>query len=67
MLTYEDTELSIDNIPSLLVSEYKDCRRILQNELMFSDAGLPRMYAWALKDTTNVETVNWNFTNHRDN
>ena len=33
---------------------------------MFSNASLPRMYAWAPKDSTNVEVVNWNFTDHSD-
>ncbi|TKA73156.1 hypothetical protein B0A55_10843 [Friedmanniomyces simplex] len=34
VLTYEDVELHMDRIPTLLESEYRECRRLLYNDLM---------------------------------
>ena len=36
VLTYEDTELHMDQMPTLLESEYRDCRRLLYTDLMLS-------------------------------
>ena len=44
MLTYEDTELHIDYIPTLLVSEYDECRRLLYDDLMFGLKDFRRMH-----------------------
>ena len=67
VLTYEDVELHMDQIPTLLESEYRDCRRLLYNDLMFGVTDGHRMRAWASKDSANVDTVGWNFIQHRDN
>ena len=67
VLTYDDTELHMDQIPALLMSEYQDCHRLLYDDLMFSQKLVRRMHSWALKDGPNVDTVDWNFTQHRDN
>ena len=67
MLTYEDTKLQMDQIPTLLESEYRDCRRLLYDDLMFGTKDVRFMHAWALQDGANVDTVGWNFTRHRDN
>lgn len=66
MLTFEDTELRMDQIPTLLVSEYNDCRRLLYDDLMFGVEGLRRMHTCALRDNGSVDTIDWNFTQHRD-
>jgi hypothetical protein len=65
--TYEDTELHIDQIPTLLESKFCDCRRLLYDDLMFGAKDVRFMHALALKDGANVDTVGWNFTRHRDN
>ncbi|KAK6439524.1 hypothetical protein LTR95_004275 [Oleoguttula sp. CCFEE 5521] len=67
VLTYEDIGLHMDQIPTLLESEYRDCRRLLYDDLMFGIKDVSFMHAWALKDGANVDTVGWNFTQHRDN
>jgi hypothetical protein len=67
VLTYEDTELRMDQIPSLLASEYQGCYQLLYDELMLGLKSLRRMSPRFLKDGVNVETVGWNFTQHRDN
>ena len=67
VLTYEDTELHMDQIPTLLASEYQDCHRLLYNELMMSQTTVSRMRSWVLKDGPNVDTIDWNFMQHRDN
>ena len=67
VLTYDDTELHMDQIPALLMSEYQDCHRLLYDDLMFSQKLVRRMHSWALKDGPNVDTVDWNSTQHRDN
>ena len=45
VLRYEDTELHMDQIPTLLLSEYNDCRRLLYDDLMLTSKGLHRMHA----------------------
>lgn len=67
VLTYEDTELRMDQIPSLLQSEYLGCRRLLYDDLMLGLGSLRRISPRYLSDGVNVDTVRWNFTEHRDN
>ncbi|KAI7206681.1 hypothetical protein KC365_g17003 [Hortaea werneckii] len=67
VLTYEDTELHMDQVPILLESEYRDCRRLLYADLMLGIKDVPSMRAWALRDSANNDTVGWNFVHHRDN
>ena len=61
MLTYEDTELSIEQIPSLLRSEYQGYSQLLYDDLMLGLKSLRRMDLRILKDGANVNTVRWNF------
>lgn len=37
VLTYEGTELRLDQIPALLQSEYIECHRLLYDDLMLGD------------------------------
>lgn len=67
VLTYEDTELHMDQIPTLLASEYRDCQRLLNDDLLLGQGNLRRMHSWALKDGPNVDTLDWNFTQQREN
>ncbi|KAI7140984.1 hypothetical protein KC316_g16311, partial [Hortaea werneckii] len=67
VLTYEDTELHMDHVPTLLESEYRGCQRLLYADLMLGVRDVPSMRAWALKDSANNDTVGWNFVYHRDN
>lgn len=67
VLTYEDTELHMDQVSTLLESEYRDCRRLLYDDLMFGIKNVQFMRAWALKDSASTDTVGWNFMQHRDN
>jgi hypothetical protein len=67
VLTYENTELRMDQIPSLLESEYQGCSRLLYDDLMLGLKSLRRIEPCMLKDGVNVDTVRWNFTQHRDN
>lgn len=67
VLTYEDTELPMDQIPSLLASEYQGCSQLLYRDLMLGLKRPHRMSPRSLKDGVNVDTVGWNFTQHRDN
>ncbi len=67
VLTYEDTELHLDQIPILLACEYDECRRILYEDLMFGLKDLRRMHAWSLKDNPAAAVVGWEFTQHREN
>jgi hypothetical protein len=67
VLTYENTELRMDQIPCLLESEYQGCSQLLYDDLMLGLKSLRRMEPYALKDGVNVDTVGWNFTQHRDN
>jgi hypothetical protein len=57
VLTYEDTELYMDQIPTLLVSEYQDCYRLLYNDLMMNQKTIGYMHSWTLRDGPNVDTV----------
>lgn len=66
-LIYEDTELHMDQIPTLLESEYRDCRRLLYEDLMFGIKDFRLIRAWALKDNASNDIVGWNFVKHRDN
>jgi hypothetical protein len=61
VLTYEDTELHIDQIPTLLSSEYQDCYRLLYDDLMMNQKTISRMHSWTLRDGPNVDTIDWNF------
>jgi hypothetical protein len=67
VFTYEDTELSMEQIPSLLRSEYQGCSQLLYDDLMLGLKSLRRMDLRMLKDGANVDTVRWNFIQHRDN
>jgi hypothetical protein len=67
VLTYEDTELRMDQIPSLLASEYQGCCQLIYDDLMLGLKDLRRMSPHFLKDGVNVDTVRWNFTQHRGN
>lgn len=67
VLTYEDTELRMDQIPSLLAFEYQGCCRFLYDDLMLGLNSIRRMSPQFLKNGVNVDTVRWNFTQHRDN
>jgi hypothetical protein len=67
VLTYENTELRMDQIPSLLESEYQGCTQLLYDDLMLGLKSLRQMEPRMLKDGVNVDTVRWNFTQHRDN
>lgn len=67
VLTYEDTELQMDQVPILLASEYRDCRRLLKDDLLLGQGNLRRMHSWVLKDGPNVDTLDWNFTQQREN
>ncbi|KAI7349578.1 hypothetical protein KC320_g5979 [Hortaea werneckii] len=67
VLTYEDTELRMDQIPSLLASEYQGCSQLLYDDLMLGLQSLRSMNAQSLVDGVNVETVGWNFAQHRGN
>jgi superfamily II DNA helicase RecQ len=67
VLKYEDTELHMNDIPRLLLSEYQECQQLLYEDLMFGINGIRHMHSWALKDNMDVDTVGWNFSQHRDN
>ena len=67
VLRYQGTELQMDHIPTLLVSEYQECRRYLYNDLMFASTSIRHMHAAMLKDNMDVHTIGWNFCQHRDN
>ena len=67
VLTYEDIELRMDQIPSLLASEYQGCCRLLYDDLLLGLKSLCQMSPRILRDGVNVDTVGWNFTQHRDN
>ncbi|KAJ9619141.1 hypothetical protein H2203_008469 [Taxawa tesnikishii (nom. ined.)] len=53
VLTYEDTELRMDQIPTLLLSEYRECERLLYDDLLLGQKDLRRMQSWALRDSGN--------------
>jgi superfamily II DNA helicase RecQ len=62
-----NTELRMDQVPSLLESEYQGCSQLLYDDLMLGPKSLRRIQPRMLKDGVNVDTVRWNFTQHRDN
>ncbi|KAJ9625493.1 hypothetical protein H2203_004250 [Taxawa tesnikishii (nom. ined.)] len=64
VLTYEDTELRMDQIPTLLLSEYRECERLLYDDLLLGQKDLRRMQSWALRDSGNVDTVGWSLIQH---
>ena len=45
VLTYEDMELHMDQIPALLSSEYQDCYRLLYDDLMISQKTIGYMHS----------------------
>ena len=47
----------MDHIPTLLVSEYRDCQRYLYDDLMFASKSIRHMHAAMLKDNMDVHTV----------
>ena len=61
VLTYENTELRIDQILYLLESEYQGCSQLLYDDLMLGLKSLRRIEPRMLKDGVNVDTVRWNF------
>jgi hypothetical protein len=67
VLTYENTELRMDQIPYLLESEYQGCSQLLYDDLMLGLKSLRRIEPRMLRDGVNVDTVRWNFAQHRDN
>ena len=66
-VTYRGVELRMSDISTLLASEYRECRRLLDEDLMFGANGIRHIHAWDLKDNMDVQTVGWNFSQHRDN
>ncbi len=60
-VTFEGTTLRIDHVPTLLTSEYQQCRQILYDQLMLNTKDFRHMYAPAVQDRSNVETVHWSF------
>ncbi|KAK0862322.1 hypothetical protein LTR87_016635 [Friedmanniomyces endolithicus] len=67
VLTYDDTELRMDEVPTLLASEYRDCQRLLYGDLMLGLQDLRRVHALSLKDIGDVDVLGWSFVQHRDN
>ncbi|KAK3669171.1 hypothetical protein LTR78_010947 [Recurvomyces mirabilis] len=67
IVSFEGTDLHLDDVPALLKSEYDECRRLLHEDLMFGSTDCLRVHADALKDSPEVQTVGWDFTQHRDN
>jgi hypothetical protein len=67
VLTYENTELRIDQIPSLLESKYQGCSQLLYDNLILDFKSLRRIEPRIRKDGVNVDTIRWNFTQYRDN
>jgi len=67
ILTYGDVDLPMDQVPRLLLSEYTQARQFLYAELMFGVQSLPRIRAWALKDSLDADAFGWFWGQHRDN
>jgi hypothetical protein len=67
ILTYGDTDLSMEHVPRLLLSELQQARQLLYDELMFGVPHLPRSHAWALRDNLDVDAFGWSFAQHREN
>jgi hypothetical protein len=47
----------MDQILSLLVSEYQGCCQLLYDDMMLGLKSLRRMSPWSLKDRVNVDNV----------
>ncbi|TKA23808.1 hypothetical protein B0A54_17892 [Friedmanniomyces endolithicus] len=67
VLTYEDTELHMHQVATLISSEFRQCYRLLYDDLFLCSKKLHRMHSWVFRDGADVDTVGWNFTKHRDN
>jgi hypothetical protein len=68
VLTYNGTELRLDEVPKLILSEFQEAERYLYDELMLGFAtSLPRIHSWALKDNHDVKNVGWFFGLYRPN
>ncbi|KAK1807496.1 hypothetical protein LTR12_018154 [Friedmanniomyces endolithicus] len=67
VLTYADTELHMHQIPTLLLSEYRLCQQLLHDDLMLGQKDVRYMESRTLRDGPDVDTVGWDFTQHRDN
>jgi hypothetical protein len=57
VLTYENTELRIDQILSLFESEYQGCSQLLYKDLILGLKSLRRIQPRILKDGINIDTV----------
>ena len=57
VLTYENTELRIDQILYLLESEYQGCSQLLYDDLMLGLKSLRRIEPRILKDGINIDTI----------
>jgi len=55
VLTYEDTELHMHQVPTLLSSEYRQYYRLLHDELLLCSKELRHMPSWALRDGADVQ------------
>ncbi|KAJ9654249.1 hypothetical protein H2201_009026 [Coniosporium apollinis] len=67
VLTYEDMELRMDEMPKLLLSKYEQACQLLYSELMLDARKILRMHAWALKDNLGNDAFDWSFGQHREN
>lgn len=67
VLTYRNTELCMDQILHLLLSEFREAQDLLYSELMFAAQHLSQMKAWALKDNLDVDVYGWHFGQHQEN
>jgi len=67
ILTYRGTDLHMDQVPRLLLSEFEQARHLLYGELMFGVQSLPQIQAWALKDNLDTDVFGWFFGQHREN
>ncbi|KAK1076625.1 hypothetical protein LTR33_008780, partial [Friedmanniomyces endolithicus] len=56
VLTYEDTELHMHQIPTLLLSEYHLCQQLLYDDLMLGQKDVCHMQSWTLRDGPDVDT-----------
>lgn len=57
----------MDQVPRLLLAEFKQAQDLLYGELMFGCQSLPRMRAWALKDNLDGDAFEYFFCEHREN
>lgn len=57
----------MDHVPQLLLSEFKQARHLLYDELIVGARSLPRMRPWALKDNLDADAFGWFFGQHREN